>query len=359
VDALTEAGIPVFGPTRAAARIETSKAFCREIAEAVGVPMADGEAFEAGRQDDAVAYATGLAERGTGVVVKADGLAAGKGVVVCRTADEAAQAIDAMNGPIVVEERLTGPEASVIAICDGRDALALPISRDHKRLGDADTGPNTGGMGAYSPLPDLHDDDADAILDRFHRPVLAELARRDTPFKGALYAGLMLTDAGPRLLEFNARFGDPETQVILPRLATPLGPVLLAAARGRLREVRDGLAAPRLPVVDGATVGIVLASFGYPGALEAGAEIRALDDAGHLRDEPPWGVIVFHSGTSRATPGHFLTRGGRVLTVVGRGADLANARLAAERAADAIGWPGMHRRHDIAAQLPEPAGSTR
>jgi phosphoribosylamine---glycine ligase len=202
-------------------------------------------------------------------------------------------------------------------------------------------------MGAYSPVPDLPDALAEDIVERFHRPVLAELARRGTPFRGALYAGLMLTDDGPRLLEFNARFGDPETQVILPRLATPLGPILLAAARGRLQANTE------IPVLPGAAVGIVLASAGYPGEVEPGARITALDDDGRLPDAPD--VIVFHSGTFHELPGVFLANGGRVLTVVGRGADLGSARRVAEDAADVIAWPGMQRRHDIAAHVPVPA----
>jgi phosphoribosylamine---glycine ligase len=347
-DALIEAGVPVFGPTAAAARIESSKAFCREVATAAGVPMADGRAFGDGERGAATAFATTLAARG-GVVVKADGLAAGKGVTVCETGDEAAAAITAIEGPLIVEERLVGREASVIAICDGRHAVALPIARDHKRLGDADTGPNTGGMGAFSPLPDLPDAGADDILERCHRPVLTELARRGTPFRGALYAGLMLTDDGPRLLEFNARFGDPETQVILPRVATPLAPLLLAAARGALDP------AATIPILPGATVGIVLASAGYPGAVEPGARITALDSSGKLPETPD--VLVFHSGTFHEVGSTFLANGGRVLTVVGRGRDVEAARDVAEAAADRIAWPGMQRRHDIGANVA--AGAAR
>ena len=345
-DALSDAGVVAFGPGSAAARIESSKAFCREIAITAGVPMATGQAF--GPKDRAAAadYAADLAAHG-GVVVKEDGLAAGKGVTVCDTAIDALAAIAATDGLLVVEQRVSGREASVIAICDGRTAVALPAARDHKRLGDGDTGPNTGGMGAYSPVPDLPDALAENIVERFHRPVLAELARRGTPFRGALYAGLMLTDDGPRLLEFNARFGDPETQVILPRLATPLGPILLAAARGRLQADTE------IPVLPGAAVGIVLASAGYPGEVEPGARITALDDDGRLQDAPD--VIVFHSGTFHDLPGVFLANGGRVLTVVGRGADLGSARRVAEHAADVIAWPGMQRRHDIAAHVPVPA----
>ena len=350
VDALVDAGIPTFGPSASAARIETSKAFCREVANAAGVPMADGRAFGADERDAAERYASRLAAEGRQIVLKADGLAGGKGVTVCDGADDARHALAGIDGPVVIEERLNGREASVIAICDGRDAVALPISRDHKRLDDGDRGPNTGGMGAYSPLPDLPDEDADRIVDAFHRPVLRELARRGTPFRGALYAGLMLTDDGPRLLEFNARFGDPETQVIVPRLAVALGPVLLAAARGALGDVGRAGAASRLPTAPGATVGIVLASAGYPGEPRVGEPIAGLDEAGTIPDEPR--ALVFHAGTSDDQRSGFITNGGRVLTVVGRGPDLDSARAAAERAADRISWSGMQRRHDIALHAP-------
>ncbi len=344
-DALTDAGFAVFGPSAAAARIESSKAFCREVAESAGVSMARGRAFARTDPSAALAYAMGIAPDGV-VVVKADGLAAGKGVTICTSVDEAAAAIAAEPDGIVIEERLVGREASVVAICDGLVAVALPNARDHKRLGDEDTGPNTGGMGAYSPLDDLPDDEADAILDRFHRPVLAELARRGTPFRGALYAGLMLTVGGPRLLEFNARFGDPETQAVLPRLAGPLGPVLLAAARGGLRGV------PGLALLPGASVGIVLASAGYPGTPATGDPIDGVDDAARS------GALIFHAATRQSEAG-WVTAGGRVLTAVGRGPDLTAATEDAERAAELISWPGMQRRHDIGLGAPEPAQIAR
>jgi phosphoribosylamine--glycine ligase len=351
-DALLEAGVPTFGPSAAAARIETSKSFCREVAGAAGVPMAEGRAFDGEDRGAAIGYAESLARRGRGVVVKADGLAAGKGVTVCDDAGEAEAAIERIDGQFVVEQRLQGREASVIAVCDGRDAVALPISRDHKRILDGDRGPNTGGMGAYSPLPDLPDEAADEILDRFHLPVLRELARRGSHFRGALYAGLMLAPDGPRLLEFNARFGDPETQVILPRIAVALGPLLLAAARGSLPA---GSGPRRLPVISGATVGIVLAAAGYPDQPRAGDAISGLDASGQMAEEP--NALVFHGATARAGDG-YVTQGGRVLTVVGRGADLAAATAAAERAADGIAWPGMQRRHDIGV-APVAAGGVR
>jgi phosphoribosylamine--glycine ligase len=353
VDALRGAGLRVFGPTREATQIESSKAFCHGVAEAAGVRMARARAFAADEGAAARAYVAELGAGGTGVVLKQDGLAAGKGVAVF---DDAGLALDHVpaylegRGPgpvLIVEECLAGREASVIAVCDGRDAVALPASRDHKRLCDGDTGPNTGGMGAYSPLPDLPDEAVADVLEAVHRPILAVLARRGTPFIGFLYAGLMLTDDGPVLLECNARLGDPEAQVILPRLATALGPVLAAAARGNLRAaVADG----RFPVLPGAAVGIVLASAGYPGTPKRGLPIDGLAAATDA------GALVFHGGSIGRPDGGYGTSGGRVLTVVGRGADLSRARDVAEAAANHISWDGLQRRHDIAATLPpEPA----
>ncbi len=350
-DALAAAGIPVFGPVAAAARIETSKAFCHEIAAAAGIPMARAGAF--GSLDPARAFAAELAAVGDGVVVKADGLAAGKGVAVCDTLAEAEAALAAVfsggEDPgrplVVVEERLRGPEASVIAICDARDAVALPAARDHKRLGDGDSGPNTGGMGAYSPLADVPDELVAEAIARFHRPALAELARRGMPFVGALYAGLILTaDRGPVLLEFNARFGDPETQAILPRLACPLAPLLLAAAVGRLRDVAASLGVTRdvLPAEPAAAVAIVLVGRDYPVAPSTGDRIEGL--AAATRD-----ALVFHAGTRRAADGGWETDGGRILAVVGRGDGLPAARAAAEAAASLVSFAGARRRHDIGA----------
>jgi phosphoribosylamine--glycine ligase len=353
VDALTDAEVRVFGPTRDAARIESSKAFCHDVAAAAGVRTASARAFGAGEDAGAAAFVDELGAEGKGIVLKQDGLAAGKGVTVY---DDVALALEDLprylegrgEGPaLVVEERLHGLEASVIAVCDGRDAVALPASRDHKRLCDGDVGPNTGGMGAYSPLPDLPDDQVERIVERVHRPILAELARRGTPFVGFLYAGLMLTEDGPILLECNARLGDPEAQVILPRLAAALGPVLAAAARGNLRAA---IADAHLRVFPGAAVGIVLASEGYPGTPKRGRPIEGIDAARAA------GALVFHGGSVGRPDGGYGTGGGRVLTVVGRAADLAAARYGAENAASRISWEGMHRRHDIAAALPpEPA----
>jgi phosphoribosylamine---glycine ligase len=365
-DALLAAGVPTFGPTRAAARIEWSKAFCRDVAAAAGVRIARGRDFVA--FEPALGFAREVAqERGSrGVVIKWDGLAAGKGVTVCddfATAEAALRALFAdvhgEPGPgaeppvpvVVVEERLTGAEASLIALCDGRGALALPPARDHKRLLDDDNGPNTGGMGAYSPVPDLPESLCATLVDVVHLPVLAELARRGAPFRGALYAGLILTPEGPVLLEFNARFGDPETQVLLPRLAVPLGPLLYGAARGDLAGAAAelGLHGRMLPTTGDAAVAVVLAAANYPGTPRRGDAISGLDKAARA------GATVFHAGTVR-DGGHFKTNGGRVLAVVGTGARIAAARAVAEKAADQISWEGMQRRHDIAAVLPPAAG---
>jgi phosphoribosylamine--glycine ligase len=357
VDALRAAGIAAFGPTRDAARIESSKAFCHDVAEAAGVRMATARAFAEGDEDAARQFAWELGRAGRGVVLKQDGLAAGKGVTVYDDVDLAIDHVPAWlerRGPapaLVIEARLEGREASVIAVCDGRNAVALPASRDHKRLCDGDEGPNTGGMGAYSPLPDVPDELVREILLTVHQPLLAELAARGTPFVGFLYAGLMLTDVGPVLLECNARLGDPETQVIVPRLAVALGPIMAAAARGDVGAA-PGTASGLLPTFPGAAVGIVLASKGYPGTPKVGLPIAGLDEA--QKD----GALVFHGGSLGRPQGGYGTNGGRVLTVVGRGPDLPGARDAAEQAASRISWAGMQRRHDIAAELP-PAPADR
>ena len=346
-DTLRAAGVATFGPSRAAARIESSKAFCHEVAAAAGVRMADVSVCRS--VGAAMTAVRALARSGRGFVVKDDGLAAGKGVSVHEPADAAAVEpyLDRLfhAGPdrvVLIEERLVGLEASVIAVADGRDVVALPAARDHKRLRDGDDGPNTGGMGAYSPLADLPDALVVQIVREVHRPILVEMARRGTPFVGALYAGIMLTERGPVLLECNARFGDPETQVVLPRLAAALGPLLLAAARGSLGSAAPAWASGLVPVVPGAAVGIVIAGGAYPVASSKGDRIDGLAEATDR------GGLVFHAGTRR--PGRdYETNGGRIVTVVGRGPNVADARRAAEYAADAIRFEGAQRRHDIAA----------
>ena len=337
-DRLAEGGIAVFGPSAAAARLEGSKAFAKEVMEAAGIPTASHRVFESFPEASAHARA-----QGGRVVVKADGLASGKGVVVCSSPEEAEAALrglllERVHGEagrrVVVEERLEGPEASVIALTDGERLLVLPPAQDHKRVFDGDRGPNTGGMGAFSPTPHV-DAGLLAELERsVFRPVLREMARRGSPFRGALYAGLMLTRQGPKVLEFNARFGDPETQPILLRLSSDLVPALLGAARGQLEGV--ALAFDRR-----AAVGVVLAAEGYPGAVAKGDVIEGA--------EGPFGegVEVFQGGTARAPDGSLRTAGGRVLTVCALGEGLEAAAARAYQAASAVRFRGCHYRRDI------------
>ncbi len=347
-DRLADAGIPCFGPSAAAARLEGSKAFARHICDAAGVPMARGRVFdEAGM---AIAFAEDLGGR---VVVKADGLAGGKGVAMCASLDDAERAIyDALvderfgdaGSRVVVEEWLDGVEASVIALCDGSRYVLLPPARDHKRAFEGDAGPNTGGMGAISPVLEL-DDAALAQLGRaIVAPVLDEMARRGTPFRGALFCGLMLTADGPRVLEFNVRFGDPEAQAILPRLTAPLAPLLRKCADGRLT------AADVLPAEPGATVALFLAADGYPDTPRTGDVIRGVDAARTA------GAMVFGAGVARDANGDLVTAGGRVLTVVGRGATVEAAAEHAYAAAALIDYEGKWLRRDIGRPL-APAGA--
>ena len=321
-DHLRSAGFAVFGPSASAARIEGSKSFAKEVMREAGVPTA-----------------AALDEPRAPCVIKADGLAAGKGVFVCREqaeADSAWRCVRALGDRVVIEELLEGEEVSVFALADGREAVALPAARDFKRLLDGDDGPNTGGMGAFSPVAGLSDDDLDALLERIHRPVLAELARRETPFVGLLYAGLMLTDDGPRVLEFNCRFGDPETQAILPRLEGDLVAALAAAATGSLGGID-------VAVRDEAAVTVVLASRGYPDAPESGFEIRGLDDAERA------GAIVFHAGTA-LRGGALVSAGGRVLNVTALAPTFRDARDRAYEAIGRIDLVGGQYRRDIAAR---------
>lgn len=339
-DALAEAGIRCAGPSAAAARLEGEKSFAKEVASAAGIPTARYARFD--DPDAARAYCR---KRGLPLVVKADGLAAGKGVVVAETIGEAEAAIAAFmedrrlgaSGAVVlIEERLTGPEVSLFALCDGQHAVPLGAATDHKRAQDGDRGPNTGGMGAVAPAPALSHAMAEEAFARIVRPALAEMARRGTPFRGILFAGLMLTDEGPKLIEFNVRFGDPECQALLPLLATDLLAGLFAACDGELADFD-------LRWHPGVSVAVVLAARGYPDAPETGTEIRGLERA----DGMP-GVKIFHAGT-RLLDGRLEAAGGRVLTVSGVGADLAEARARAYRAVRAIDWPGGFYRRDIGA----------
>ena len=336
-DELRAAGIRVFGPSAAAAHVEGSKAFTKELLEAAGVDTA--QAFAVTTMEAARDAITALGGR---CVVKADGLAAGKGVVICDDAAEAEQAAQELLGgalgeagaTLVIEERMEGPELSVLALCHGEAAVPLPSARDYKRIGEGGTGPNTGGMGAISPAPGVSDEEAQQIVETVHKPILRELVRRGIPFSGCLYAGLMLTATGPRVLEFNVRFGDPETEAVLPRLGEDLLPFLMACADGTLQ---DG----RLRTIPGAAVTVVLASRGYPASSESGTPINGVSEAGSQRD-----VAVFHAGTA-IEGGRLVTAGGRVLAVTARGSDGAGAQAAAYAAAAKIAFDGMQLRRDI------------
>lgn len=335
-DAVRECGIACFGPSALAARLEGSKAFAKEVMAAAGVPTAMAHVCTTGAQfDDA------LDAFGAPYVVKADGLAAGKGVLV--TDDLAAARthglsyLDRPDGAVVVEEYLDGPEVSLFCLSDGDTVVPLDPAQDYKRLGDGDTGPNTGGMGAYSPLPWAPESLVDDVVERVAQPVVDEMRRRGTPFTGLLYCGLALTSRGLRVVEFNVRFGDPETQVVLARLASPLGVVLHAAATGGLADLGS------LRWHDEAAVTVVLAAAGYPGAVRTGDVVDGVDDAAALD-----GVHVLHAGTATDAQGRLVTAGGRVLSVVGVGADLEEARRRAYAGADLITWDGVHLRRDIA-----------
>lgn len=341
-DALIAAGVRVFGPGRDAARLEGSKAFAKEIMEAAGVPTA--------RSATVTDVAQGLSavERlGLPVAVKADGLAAGKGVVVAHTRQEAEDALTTClvrqefgeaGRTVLIEEGLTGPEVSLLAISDGTRVARFPAARDYKPIGDGNTGPNTGGMGSVSPVPDIPDSLADELVERVHRPVVAEMARRGMPFRGVLYAGLMMTPGGPKVLEFNTRFGDPETQALLPRLDEDLLALLRSAADGELadRPVR---------VSDEPCVAVVLAAAGYPGTPRTGDVIGGLDAAQSN------GAQVFHAGVDTDDAGRIVTAGGRVLAVSARGTSVDDARARAYAAAAKITIDGVQMRTDIAAGM--------
>jgi len=336
-DAVREAGIPVFGPSAEAARLEGSKAFAKDVMAAAAVPTAMAHVCTTVEQ-----VADALDAFGAPYVVKDDGLAAGKGVVVTSDRDAAlAHAREALqargdDGTVVVEEYLDGPEVSLFCLCDGATVVPMVPAQDFKRVGDDDAGPNTGGMGAYTPLDWAPSGLVAEVVDRIAQPTVDEMARRGTPFSGVLYVGLALTSRGTRVVEFNARFGDPEIQAVLARLRTPLSGVLLAAATGRL----DGIEPLRWS--EDAVVNVVVASQGYPESPRKGDPITGIDDAEALD-----GVHVLHAGTA-VVDGALVSAGGRVLSVVGRGADLAAARAASYAGVEKIALDGSHHRSDIA-----------
>ena len=338
VDHLTAAGIMAFGPTAAAARLESSKGFTKDLCAANSIPTAAYRRFS-----EAAAAKDYIHARGAPIVVKADGLAAGKGVILAQSVAEAEAAVDDILGglfgqagtSVVIEEFLQGEEASFFALVDGAYALPLVTAQDHKRVGDGDTGPNTGGMGAYSPAPVMTEALIEETMARIIRPTVAAMAKAGTPFRGVLFAGLMLTGRGPYLIEYNARFGDPECQVLMARLKSDLLPALLACAEGDLNGMD-------LHWSDQPAVTVVMAARGYPGDYEKGEPIQGLEAAGQIP-----GIQIFHAGTT-ARDSEILSAGGRVLNITATGETLAEAVDRAYQAVARIHWPGGFFRRDIA-----------
>ena len=336
-DQLNEAGIPVFGPSAKAAQLEGSKGFTKDLCTRANIPTAAYGRFT--NLDDALAY---VGREGAPIVVKADGLAAGKGVTVAMTTDEALDAVrEAFDGrfgdagtEVVIEDFLEGEEASFFALCDGTTALPLATAQDHKRVGDGDTGPNTGGMGAYSPAPVMTPELVDQVMATIIEPTLATMKADGMPYKGVLYAGLMITADGPELIEYNARFGDPECQVLMMRMESDLLELLYAAAKGELKG-------KRVAWRDDPALTVVMAAKGYPGAYEKGTAINGLDDAASNAD-----VEIFHAGTAMQD-GQLVATGGRVLNVTAVAPSVAQAQALAYAAIDKIDWPDGFCRRDI------------
>jgi phosphoribosylamine---glycine ligase len=336
-DDLEAAGIKVFGPSKAAAALEGSKGFTKDLCAAYGIPTAAYRRFA-----EADAAKTYVASRRMPIVIKADGLAAGKGVTIATTREEADAAIDACfsgafgtaGARVVIEEFLDGEEASFFALVDGSAALPLATAQDHKRAFDGDKGPNTGGMGAYSPAPIMTPELCTRVMEEIVLPTVRAMAERGIPFKGVLYAGLMIKDGAAKLIEYNVRFGDPEAQVLMMRLESDLLPAFLAVADGDLSGVT-------LDWHDDAALCVVMAAKGYPGTYDKGTEIKGLDEAGGDPD-----VQIFHAGTAREG-GRLVADGGRVLGVTARGKDIREAKARAYRAVDQIDWPGGFCRRDI------------
>lgn len=355
-DVLREAGISVFGPNKDGAQLEGSKAWMKDILVAAGVPTAKHQTFTADQQDQALAFLDTLREE-TGselYIVKTDGLAAGKGVTVTHDLGEAQEAVKSYLSGVafgdagttcVIEEGMTGPEISLFAICDGKDATCIGVAQDHKRIGDGDTGPNTGGMGAYSPVAFVDDVMVKDIMDTCIAPTLAELRKRGIEYKGVLFAGLMLTPTGPRMLEYNVRFGDPECQILMMRATGDLASTLKACADGQLAQTL--MASDRheqLGVSDYAAITVVMSAEGYPQAPRAGDEITGVGDANAVE-----GVHVFHAGTN-IDADKLITSGGRVLNVTAIAGNIETARARAYEACEKISFRGAHYRQDIAHQ---------
>jgi len=346
-DALEEAGIKTFGPSAAAARLEGSKGFVKDLCARLDIPTARYKRFT-----DAAAARAYVKVEGAPIVIKADGLAAGKGVVVAMTVEEALAAIDERitarkfgdaGAEVVIEEFLTGEEASLHALVDGEHVLPLASAQDHKRVGDGDTGPNTGGMGAYSPAPVATREVERIAMERIFKPTIAAMKAAGTPFKGVLYAGVIIEKGRPKLIEFNVRFGDPECQPLILRLKSDLLPALIATRDGELKDFD-------LRWHDGASLCVVMAAKGYPGDYVKNTEIKGLDRAGKVE-----GAVIFHAGTAEKD-GKILATGGRVLGVTARGKTVEEARARAYRAVDAIDWPQGFCRRDIAWRAMKPAG---
>jgi phosphoribosylamine--glycine ligase len=338
VDEFSKKGIKIFGPARYAARIEGSKVFAKEIMKRYGLPTSNFKTFT--ERDSAVDY---LLEGGTPVVIKADGLAQGKGVVVAKSMNEARKAIDDImvrkifgeaGNTVVIEEFLEGEEVSIICITDGENYVLLPPCQDHKRVFDNDTGPNTGGMGAYSPVPIVTESVKNKIINRVVKPIINAFLKEGIVYKGALYAGLMIRKGNPYVLEFNCRFGDPETQPIMMRLKSDIVEIMLSALEGNLSKTR-------VECYENSAVCVVMASGGYPGEYKKGFEIKGLDEVRKMKD-----VVVFHAGTARQN-GKIVTQGGRVLGVTGTGIDHDSAIKRTYSAVNMISWEGVHFRKDI------------
>ena len=338
VDDLAAAGIKAFGPSKAAAQLEGSKAFTKALCDEAGIPTATY-----GRFSDAASAKAHVTAQGAPIVIKADGLAAGKGVVMAETLDEAHAAIDFMFGgglgsagaEVVIEEWMIGEEASFFALCDGETALPFASAQDHKRVGDGDTGPNTGGMGAYSPTPVMPPAMEARVMDEIIWPTIRAMAARGTPFTGILFAGLMITAKGPKLIEYNTRFGDPECEVLLPRLKSDLATALLAACGGGLKHLS-------LQWSDKTALAVVMAAKGYPGTPEKGSIITGVERAEALA-----GVTVFHAGTTRDNTGNLIANGGRVLVVTALAESVTSAQEKAYAGVGMIDWPSGFFRRDI------------